>query len=202
MPLAEHILHPFCRFVTTQAHSTRQRIGEGTNWRTGVSSLYWDRDIDLIIASSAGAESLNGLLAVVDRYQVRAIASVEVEDNRAAREWLDMMAAKQIEVIEAGLGIGIEDGIALTLDKSGWVQIDAGATSAGIGTSGRDARVDVSILDEVTDQTAAWLQSAQPAIVVTGRRIEAPEGTTVVDAQQNSVELVFDGARWAVRTSP
>jgi len=168
----------------------------------GQGMPFWDRDIDLIVVPQADAQSLNGLLAVVDRYRIGVIASVEVGDHRAGREWLDTIAAKQIEVVKAALAIGVADGIALTLDKSGWVQIDAGATSVGIGTPGRDSRVDVLILDEVTDQTAAWPQSAPPAIVVTGRRIEAPEGTAVVDAQQNSVELVFDGARWEVKASP
>jgi hypothetical protein len=79
---------------------------------------FWDRDIDVIVVPKADAKSLNGLMAVVDRYHIGQMVSVEVGENRAGREWLDMIAARQIEVIEAGSGIGIEDDIDLTLGEA------------------------------------------------------------------------------------
>ena len=163
---------------------------------------FWDRDIDLIVVPKADTKSLNGLMAVVDRYHVGAIASVEVGDHRAAREWQDMIAAKQIDAIEAGLGIGIEDGVSLSLDASGWVRIDTDTTSVGIGTPPMGAHADVIVLDEVTDQTAAWLTSNRPQIVVARDPFEAPAGIAVVAAQENSVELLFDGAQLEVKASP
>jgi len=163
---------------------------------------FWDRDLDLIVVPKADAQSLNGLMAVVDRYHVGAIVSVGVGDNRAAREWLDLIVAKQIEVIESGLGIGIEDGVSLSLDASGWVRIDAGVTSVGLGRPARGARADVLALNDVADDTAARVQSMQPSIVLTSAPIEPIEGVTLVDAQQNAVELLFDGAQWEVRASP
>ena len=163
---------------------------------------FWDRDLDLIVVPKADAQSLNGLMAVVDRYHVGAIVSVGVGDNRAALEWLDLIVAKQIEVIESGLGIGIEDGVSLSLDASGWVRIDAGVTSVGLGRPARGARADVLALNDVADDTAARVQSMQPSIVLTSAPIEPIEGVTLVDAQQNAVELLFDGAQWEVRASP
>ena len=163
---------------------------------------FWDRDLDLIVVPKADAQSLNGLMAVVDRYHVGAIVSVGVGDNRAVREWLDLIVAKQIDVIESGLGIGIEDGMSLSLDASGWVRIDAGVTSVGLGRTARGARADVLALNDVADDTAARVQSMQPSIVLTSAPIEPIEGVTLVDAQQNAVELLFDGAQWEVRASP
>jgi competence protein ComEC len=194
--------------VFVQTPAGRQILIGGSNSPSallaalGARMPFWDRDIDLIVVSKADAKSLNGLLAVVDRYQVGAIVSVEVGDDRAAREWLDMIAAKQIEVVEAGVGIGIEDGIDLTLSENGWVQIDAGGTSVGVGVPGSAAHVDVLVLDKVTDDARVWLQSVQPLIVVVPGAIDSPEGSAVVEAQENAIELIFDGAQWEVKASP
>ena len=58
------------------------------------------------------------------------------------------------------------------------------------------------MLDKVSDDTRAWLQSMQPSIVVVPGPIDPPEGSAVVDAQENSIELVFDGVKWEVKASP
>jgi len=78
---------------------------------------FWDRDLDLIVVLRGDARSLNGLLAVVDRYRVGQIASVEIGDSRAGREWLDALAAKSIETLEAGSSISMDDGVMVTLDE-------------------------------------------------------------------------------------
>ena len=115
---------------------------------------FWDHDIDLVVVPRTDAESLNGLLAVVDRYWVGQIVSVEVGDNRASREWLDAIAVKSIPAIEPGSNVVIEEGLALLLEASGWVRVDAGATSVGIGTPGSKPRVDVLVWDEVIDDAS------------------------------------------------
>jgi len=197
--------------VFLQTLAGRQILIGGTNSPSALLSAlgqqmpFRDRDIDLIVVPKADARSLNGLLAVVDRYRVGQIVSVEVSDNRAAREWTDMIAAKQIEVIEAGLGIGIEDGVSLSLDTSGWAQIDVGATVVGIGSPPMDAHADVIVLDEVAGQTAAWLTSTLPQIVVTRSPVKperAVEGVAFVDAEMRAAELIFDGTQWEVKASP
>ncbi|HEY4688382.1 MAG TPA: hypothetical protein VIK33_03655, partial [Anaerolineae bacterium] len=194
--------------VFVQTPSGRQILIGGSNSPSALLAAlgermpFWDHDLDVIVVPKTDAKSLNGLMAVVDRYHIGAIVSAEVGDTRAGRAWQDMIVAKQIEVIEPGLGIGIEDGVALMLDEGGRVRIDAGATSVGIGKPNPDARVDVLVLDDVTDDTAAWLRAMQPSIIVTREPIESVEGIAVVVAQQNAVELLFDGARWEVRASP
>jgi hypothetical protein len=108
-------------------------------------------------------------------------------------------------VVEAGSGIGVEDGVALKLDEDGWVRIDTRDTSVGIGAPGLGSRVDVLVLDEVTDQTAAWLKSSLPSIVVTRSPVGADrlvEGIAFIDAETRSVELIFDGVQWSVRDAP
>jgi hypothetical protein len=83
------------------------------------------------------------------------------------------------------------------------VQIDAGTTSVGIGTPG--SRVDVIMLDEVTEATAAWLKSNSPSIVVTRSPVEPErliEGVAFVSAETRAVESIFDGTLWEVRASP
>ncbi|HLF28387.1 MAG TPA: ComEC/Rec2 family competence protein [Anaerolineae bacterium] len=191
-----------------QTPSGRQILIGGSNSPSallaalGARMPFWDRELDLLVVTRDDVRALNGLLAVVDRYQVGTIVSVEIGDSRAGREWLDMLAAKQLAVIEAGLGIGIEDGVSLSSSRDGWVRIEAGATSVGIGRPRSDSRVDVLLVAEVTDDVSAWLESAQPSIVVACGAVEAPEGMAVVDTEQNAAELLFDGARWEVKAQP
>jgi hypothetical protein len=166
---------------------------------------FWDRDIDVMVVTSDDAKSMNGLLAVVDRYHVGAILSVDIGDTRAGREWLDVIAVKNINVIEPGSGLGVADGIALTLDKGGWVKIETGATSISIGTPNGDSHVDVIVLAEVTDETVVWIKSIQPAIVVTRSPVKPErlvERIAFVNVEIRSAELIFDGVQWEVSAAP
>ncbi len=150
--------------VFVQTASGRQILVGGSNSPSALLAAlgsrmpFWDRDLDLLVVTSDDAQSLNGLMAVIGRYRVGAIASVKIGDSRAGREWLDTITAKQIEVITSGLGIGIEESVSLSLDASGWLRIEAGATAIGLGQPAPDARVDVLVLDAVTGETAARLQ--------------------------------------------
>ncbi len=194
--------------VFVQAPGGRQILIGGSNSPSallaalGARMPFWDRDIDLVVVPRGDARTLNGLLAVIDRYRVGAILSVAIGDSRAGREWLDAIAAKSIEIIEAGSGAGIEEGVSLSLDGNGWVRIDAGITSVGLGQPARDVRVDVLVLNDGADDTAARVHSMQPSIVVTRESVEPLEGVAAVSTQQNAVELLFDGAQWEVRPSP
>lgn len=58
----------------------------------GARMPFWDRDIDLIVVPDDDTRSLNGLLAVVDRYHLEQIVSAGIGDSRAGREWLDTIA--------------------------------------------------------------------------------------------------------------
>jgi competence protein ComEC len=168
----------------------------------GARLPFWDRDIDLVVVPDTDARALNGLLAVIDRYQVGQIVSVEVKDNRVSREWLDALAAKSIPVIEPGSNVVLEEGVVLTLDGNGWVRLETGVTVAGFGQPDQDSRADVLVLNEVAGDTPALVQAMQASLVVTSALIEPLDGVTVVAAQPNAVELLFDGAQWEVRAAP
>jgi hypothetical protein len=42
----------------------------------------------------------------------------------------------------------------------------------------------------------------QPSLVIASAPIETSKGVTLIDGQQNAVELLFDGAQWEVRVLP
>jgi competence protein ComEC len=87
---------------------------------------FWDRDIDLVVAPQTSGDQLNGLSAVLDRYDVKQIMSVEVPgDNRAGRDWQALLTQKgrqPIELQNAGLDAGVNlvfDGTVPLIESGG-----------------------------------------------------------------------------------
>jgi competence protein ComEC len=97
---------------------------------------FWDHDIDLVVVPQAGSDQLNGLTAVLDRYDVKQIMSVEVpNDNRAGRDWQALLTQKGKEPIELQ-SAALDSNVNLTLDGSS-VLIESDSTSISIGPSER-----------------------------------------------------------------
>ncbi|MGH2592199.1 MAG: hypothetical protein ACRDGG_01660, partial [Anaerolineae bacterium] len=205
-----HVLNVDGMPVLVQTPAGRQILIDGSNSPSallaalGARMPFWDRDIDLVVVPRGDARSLNGLLAVIDRYHVEQIVSVDVPDNRVSREWLDAIAMKSIEVIEAGSSIGIEEGVAVTLDEGGWAHITVGNTSIGVGTPNPGSRVDVIILNQASGEGAEEIQSIRPQIVVAQKSLDAEfalEGIALIVTNTDAVELVFDGVQWTIQES-
>jgi len=159
---------------------------------------FWDHDIDLIVVPKADQRSLNGLLAVIDRYSIGAILSVEIGDNRASREWLDVISAKSIAIVEPGSGVGFEDGVSLMLDETAGVRIASNGATVAVGAAGDESPVDVWIVESVSGQSTAQ-------IVVANQVSETdvvPDGVALIDLETHPIELTFDGTSWAVSESP
>ena len=69
-----------------------------------------------MVVPQASNEQLNGLFAVLDRYDVKQIMSVEAPaENRAGRDWLALLTQKGKQPIELQ-SAGLEDGTALSFD--------------------------------------------------------------------------------------
>jgi hypothetical protein len=158
---------------------------------------FWDRDIDLIVVPKADQPSLNGLLAVIDRYSVGAILSVEVADNRASREWLDMISAKSIEIVDAGSGIGVDSGVSLSLDAGGGVRMELNGATIAIGVPQATAPVDVWIAGSLSAQPAAQIVVAKDV----NETDVVPGGVTLIDMEERPIQLTFDGAKWEIGAS-
>ena len=93
--------------VLVQTPGGKQILIGGSNSPSGLLSAlgkllpFWDRDIDLVIVPQASSDQLNGLSAVLDRYDVKQIMSVEVPtDNRAGRDWQALLTQKGRQPIE------------------------------------------------------------------------------------------------------
>lgn len=159
---------------------------------------FWDRDIDLVVVPKADQRSLNGLLAVIDRYSIGAILSVEIGDNRASREWLDVISAKSIAIVDVGSGVGFEDGVSLMLDEAGVVRIGSSGATVVLGTAGDASPADVWIVETMPDLPTAQIivanQVSDAAVV--------PEGVSLIDLEERPIELTFDGASWMVSQPP
>jgi len=110
--------------VFVQTPNGKQILIGGSNSPSSLLSAlgkflpFWDRDIDLIIVPQASADQLNGLAAVIDRYEVKQIMSVKMTtDNRAGRDWQTMLTQKGKEPIELQ-SAGVDATVNLAFDGS------------------------------------------------------------------------------------
>jgi hypothetical protein len=110
--------------VLVQTPGGRQILIGGSNSPSGLLSAlgqvlpFWDRDIDLVIVPQASGEQLNGLSAVLDRYDVKQIMSVEVPaDSRAGRDWQAMLTQKGQTPIDLQ-SAGLEPDVTLSFDSA------------------------------------------------------------------------------------
>lgn len=76
---------------------------------------FWDRQIDLIIRTSADEAHLSGLIDVLERYDVKQIAQSDVtgKPSAARLRWDELIAARRVPCTraEAGLKIAVDDGV-------------------------------------------------------------------------------------------
>jgi competence protein ComEC len=80
---------------------------------------FWDRSLDLIVATSSDADHLAGLVAVLERYQVGAVLTREWSARKApaVARWSQLIVEHQLSRIppQAGLRLQIEPGIEMVL---------------------------------------------------------------------------------------
>ncbi len=141
---------------------------------------FWDRDLDLVVVPQASGDQLNGLSAVLDRYDVKQIMSVEVsDDNRAGREWQALLAQKGRQPIELQ-NAGLEAGVNLTLDGAVPL-IESGGSRIAIGPS-EQAQINIIAAKEI-DRLPR-----QPQLIFAWSPIVSD--TRVIDlAQRSTIDL-------------
>jgi competence protein ComEC len=149
---------------------------------------FWDRDIDLVVVPQAGGDQLNGLSAVLDRYDVKQIMSVEVpDDNRVGRDWQTMLTQKRKEPIELQ-SAGLDPDVTLTFD--GIVPlIESSGNSIAIGSS-EQAQINVVAgkIDRLPEK---------PQMIFTWTPVLSD--TRVIDlTDRGTIDLTFNGGGVAI----
>jgi hypothetical protein len=172
-----------------QTPSGKQVLIGGSSSPSGLLSAlgkllpFWDRDIDLMVVPQAGGNQLNGLSAVLDRYEVKQIMSVEVPgDNRAGRDWQALLTQKGRQPI--GLQhAGLDAAVNLTFDGTVPL-IESGGNCIALGPS-EQAQINI-----VAGQLDRLPQ--QPQLIFTWAPIVSD--TRVIDlTNRGTLDLTFEG---------
>ncbi len=144
---------------------------------------FWDRDLDLVVVPQANDDQLNGLSAVLDRYDVKQIMSVEVPDeNRAGRDWQAMLTQKGKEPIELQRA-GLDPAVTLAFDGS-IPLLEVNTTCVAIGPS---EQAHINVIAELTDRLPQ-----QPQLIFTWTPIVSD--TRVIDLTgRGTIDLTFEG---------
>ena len=126
--------------VFVQTPGGKQILIGGSNSPSGLLSAlgkllpFWDRAIDLVIVPDASSDQLNGLSAVLDRYDVKQIMSTAVASNsRAGRDWQTLVTQKGHQPIELQ-NAAVESNVNLAFDESS-VLIESNGSGISIGPS-------------------------------------------------------------------
>jgi len=143
---------------------------------------FWDRDLDLVVVPQASGDQLNGLSAVLDRYDVKQIMSVEVPgDNRAGRDWQALLTQKGRQPIELQ-NAGLDAGVNLTFDGTVPL-IESGGSRIAIGPS-EQAQINIIAAKEI-DRLPQ-----QPQLIFTWTPIVSD--TRVIDlTSRGTIDLSF-----------
>ena len=81
--------------------------------RLGNKMPFWDRTIELVVASHPSADHITGLVAVLNRYKVKQVLYPDMEPHSAIySEWLRLIKEKQINytLAQAGQQINLAGG--------------------------------------------------------------------------------------------
>jgi competence protein ComEC len=174
--------------VLVQTPGGKQIVIGGSNSPSSLLSKigqllpFWDRDIDLMVVPQASNEQLNGLFAVLDRYDVKQIMSVEAPaENRAGRDWQALLTQKGKQPIELQ-SAGLEDGTALSFDGNVPL-IEANGQRVALGPS-EQAQINVIDAKEI-DQLPQ-----QPQLIFTWTPIVSD--TRVIDlTERGTLDLAL-----------
>ena len=142
---------------------------------------FWDRDIDLVVVPQASGDQLNGLAAVLDRYDVEQIMSVKVpDDNRAGRDWQTILTQKGHQPIELQ-SAGLDDGVNLAFDGS-IPLLESGGNRLAIGPS---EQAQINVIAGKTDRLPQ-----QPQLIFTWTPIVSD--TRVIDlSERGTIDLTM-----------
>ena len=110
---------------------------QGVNLALGKKLPFWDRTIDLMIATQPQADHIAGLVEVLQRYEVKQVLEPGLTyDSTVYQEWLRLVREKQIkhEIARAGQEIDLGEGIRIEVLNPPSVLFEG--TSADIDNNG------------------------------------------------------------------
>jgi hypothetical protein len=180
--------------VLVQTASGKQILIGGSNSPSGLLSAlgkflpFWDRDLDLVVVPQASGDQLNGLAAVLDRYAVTQVMSVEVpEDNRAGRDWQAMLMQKNHQPLELQ-NAGLDPEVSVSFD-GGVPLLEAHGNSIAIGPS---EQAQINVIAGEIDRLPQ-----QPQLIFTWTPIISD--TRVIDLTgRGTLDLMLDGSGVAI----
>jgi competence protein ComEC len=150
---------------------------------------FWDRSLDLVIATQPDADHLAGLVAVLDRYTVGAVLAQEWSgrSDPTVPRWSQLIADHRVSRIvpQAGLALQLEPGVEMTV-----LYPDADAASTLKGN-------DASLITRLTSGGISFLFTAdveaagEAALIRSGRLLPATVLKTAHHGSKTSTSPEF-----------
>lgn len=152
---------------------TRQiLIDGGPSGKTELAKLgqylpYFDREIELVIATHPDKDHIGGLVELARNYQIGKVLSTGAEkDTQTFKEWKDVLAYNKIETLEAARGMEIK------------------FEDIGMKIIHPQTKVDASAGETNNDSVVARLDWGENSFLFTGD-IESPAENEILESQEN-----------------
>jgi beta-lactamase superfamily II metal-dependent hydrolase len=186
---------------------------------------FWDRAIDIIVATNFDDAHFAGLVSVLERFTVRQVIQVaQPKENAATRKWNDLLAQKNIptSLAQPGLQIDLDNTVRLHI-----AYLSDDAHRAVVCLDAANTSILLADSANADDQDALSAQATDPTLLVAPRKLArdfvaavnpqfaivfsndtplsaefraALEGVTVLETgARGTIEFVLDGQRLAVR---
>ncbi len=212
-------------------NGTRALIDGGANPSATLAALgsrmpFWDRRIDLLVLTNPDDDHLAGLVAVLERYEVRQIVEppAPARPSAAYLKWRELIAQKRVSALFAqeGVQIILDRAVELEIKSSVIARLRAGALTVLFAESAETKDQDAlqsgdalasMVLVAPRKIAAGFVDAVNPTIAVlfigadardkpSAESLSALAGVTVLRTdERGTVELMVEGDQLQVRTA-
>lgn len=155
---------------------------------------FWDRELDLIVATQPHADHLTGLVEVLRRYKVKQVLEPGVDyDSPIYREWRELLKSQRIPTVKAQAGQIFQiDGGEIQLEVLNPPVARLQGTASDIDNNGvvlRLSRGEISFL-----LTADVFAEAEQELLLTGAKVKSTILKVAHHGSRTSTSPAFLGA--------